>query len=188
MPPLQSFFFKRVDRLSRSQKKVCLALVDVLLAPVSFLFAFVVLYETLPDGPFFAANGPILLVLAGLGGLFSVALKMPNIKLNSYEGHGILRTGAMALLVTGSLSVIVAASHLDFPRLGIILFGLFFFLSAVAMLHTLLWVLRADRPRRRVLIYGAGQTGEQLLAALRSHDSILPVAYVDDNPALQSMS
>jgi FlaA1/EpsC-like NDP-sugar epimerase len=57
-----------------------------------------------------------------------------------------------------------------------------------ALLHLLLWVLRAGQPRRRVLIYGAGRTGMQLLAALRSHDSIAPVAFVDDNPALHSMS
>jgi len=98
----------------------------------------------------------------------------------------------MALLVTCSLALIIAATSLQLPRLGIILFGLFFFLLAVgarfALLHTLLWVLRADQPRRRVLIYGAGKTGEQLLAALRSHDSIVPVAYVDDDPALQSLT
>lgn len=46
----------------------------------------------------------------------------------------------------------------------------------------------SGKPRRRVLIYGAGRTGIQLLAALRSHDSIYPVAFIDDNPALHSMS
>lgn len=192
MLPLRSFFFNRVDRLSRTQKKICLALVDVLLAPISFVIAYSVLFETLPDGAFWGANGAQLLVLAGLGGTFSVVLKMPSIRLNSYEAHGILRTGAMALLVTGGLSLTVTTTSLQFPRLGVILFGLFFFMSTVAarfaILHTLLWVLRSDQPRRRVLIYGAGQTGEQLLGALRSHDSILPVAYVDDDPALQSMS
>ncbi|MDN5787349.1 nucleoside-diphosphate sugar epimerase/dehydratase, partial [Pseudorhodobacter sp.] len=60
--------------------------------------------------------------------------------------------------------------------------------ARVAMLHTFLWVLRAGQERRRVLIYGAGRTGMQLQAALRSHHSIQPVGYVDDNPALQSMS
>ncbi|WP_033419260.1 polysaccharide biosynthesis protein [Pseudorhodobacter ferrugineus] len=192
MPPFRTFFFNRVKRLSRSQKKLCLALVDVVLAPISFLLAFGVMYETLPDVAFFQTHGAVLLILAGLGGAFSVALKMPNIKLNSYEAHGILRTGAMTLLVAGSLTLVVAALGVAVPRLGIILFGLFFFLSAVAlrfaMLHTLLWVLRADQPRQRVLIYGAGKTGEQLLAALRSHDSIWPVAFVDDNPALHNLS
>lgn len=171
---------------------MCLALVDVLLAPISYVLASSVLYERLPNSTFFQTNGAVLLILAGLGGLFSVALKMPNIKLKSYEAHGILRTGAVAILMAASLMLLVAALGGAFPRIGIILFGLFFFLSAVAlrfaMLHTLLWVLRADQPRQPVVIYGAGRTGEQLLAALRSHDSISPVAFVDDNTALHDMS
>lgn len=192
MPSLQSLMFKLVDRLSRPQKKFFLAAIDVVLAPITFLIASVILYNTLPNLALLERDWPALLVLAGLAGVFSVALKMPNIKLNAYESRGILRTGIMVALVTITFSIIVAASDLYFSRLGIILFGLIFFLLTVsarfALLHTLLWVLRVGQPRRRVLIYGAGRTGMQLLAALRSHDSIFPVAFVDDNPALHSMS
>ncbi len=192
MPPLRSATFKLVDGLSRTHKKVCLALVDVALAPTAFLLAEIVLHDALPDLALLQANTLLFLVLAGLGGVVSIALKLPNIKLNAYESHGIFRTGAMALLVTLGFSLILMASNLHFPRLGIIMFGFFFFLMAVAarfaMLRLLLWVLRADQPRRRVIIYGAGRTGMQLLAALRAHDSILPVAFVDDNLALSGMT
>jgi len=192
MLPLRAATFKLVDRLSQAHKKVCLALVDVSLAPTAFLFATIVLHNALPDRAFLQVHSLLLPVLAGLGGLCSILLHMPKIKLNAYDTHGVLRTGVMALLVSLGLVLILMASNLHFPQLGIILFGLFFFLMAVAarfaMLHLLLWALRAGHPRNRVIIYGAGRTGIQLLAALRGHDTILPVAFVDDNPALSGMT
>ncbi|MGB3279376.1 MAG: nucleoside-diphosphate sugar epimerase/dehydratase [Pseudorhodobacter sp.] len=192
MPIFRSQLFRLVDNLSRRQKKFYLAFIDVFLAPIAFLVTSAVLYNALPDLAFFQRNWLTLIVLSVLSGSFSCVLKMPNIKLNAYESRGIMRTGAMALLVTIAFSFVVEFSSMYFSRLGIILFGLIFFLSAVsarfAMLHLLQWVLRAGQARQRVLIYGAGRTGMQLLAALRSHDSILPVAFIDDNPALKSIS
>ncbi|MEI4232880.1 polysaccharide biosynthesis protein [Roseovarius sp. D22-M7] len=41
-----------------------------------------------------------------------------------------------------------------------------------------------QHPRTHVLIYGAGQTGQQLAAALASDDRVRPVALVDDDPRL----
>jgi FlaA1/EpsC-like NDP-sugar epimerase len=192
MTLVQFPLFKVVGKLSRWQKKVILASVDVVLAPFAFILSLAVLYERLPTGQFIAHNLGGLLMLSMLAGVVSIALKMPNIKLKAYESSGILRTGLMAVLVAVFFGAIVGYSGPSIPRLGIILFGLIFFLCALgtrfAMLYALMWVLRAGQPRRRVLIYGAGRTGLQLLAALRSHDSILPVAFVDDNVALHSMS
>ena len=42
--------------------------------------------------------------------------------------------------------------------------------------------------RSGVLIYGAGRTGRQLAAALAQDDKIRPVAFVDDDPRLQSLT
>lgn len=43
-------------------------------------------------------------------------------------------------------------------------------------------------PRIHVLIYGAGRTGRQLAAALAHDDTIRAVAFVDDDPRLQSLT
>lgn len=189
---LRTLLFKLVDRLTRAQKKALLASVDALLAPCAFLISTGILYNAFPSIEFIQRHFLIILLLTGLAGALSVLLKMPNIKLNSYEARGILRTGLMALLVTLAFAALVNQLPLYFSRLGIILFGMVFFLLAVSarfsMLHMLLWILRAGRPHKRVLIYGAGHTGMQLVAALREHATILPVAFVDDNPSLQSMT
>lgn len=42
--------------------------------------------------------------------------------------------------------------------------------------------------RTCVLIYGAGRTGRQLAVALATDDTLRPVAFVDDDPRLQSQS
>ncbi|RUS59044.1 polysaccharide biosynthesis protein [Pseudorhodobacter sp. E13] len=189
---MRTLLFKLVDRLTRAQKKALLASVDALLAPCAFLISTGILYNAFPSIEFIQRHFLIILLLTGLAGALSVLLKMPNIKLNSYEARGILRTGLMALLVTLAFAALVNQLPLYFSRLGIILFGMVFFLLAVSarfsMLHMLLWILRAGRPHKRVLIYGAGHTGMQLVAALREHATILPVAFVDDNPSLQSMT
>jgi hypothetical protein len=132
MKAVRSTLFSLVDRLSRRQKKSFLATIDIILAPIAFLVAHTILFDRLPNAQFFEQNWVFLLLLAGLGAVFSIGLKMPSIKLNAYESREILRTGAMALFVTVSFSLIVSFSSLYFSRLGIILFGLIFFLFAVA--------------------------------------------------------
>jgi FlaA1/EpsC-like NDP-sugar epimerase len=42
-----------------------------------------------------------------------------------------------------------------------------------------------DEARSKVVIYGAGDAGVQIAAALRSSPGLQPVAYIDDNKALQ---
>jgi FlaA1/EpsC-like NDP-sugar epimerase len=48
---------------------------------------------------------------------------------------------------------------------------------------------KGSRPddRRPVLIYGAGQTGQQLAAALWQDDKLRPAAFVDDEPRLRGL-
>ena len=68
MPLIRSPLFKLVDSLSRAQKKLLLALIDVVLAPVAFLIASTVLYNALPNTAFFERYWVALIVLAGLAG------------------------------------------------------------------------------------------------------------------------
>lgn len=44
---------------------------------------------------------------------------------------------------------------------------------------------RASTPRTRVIVYGAGEAGAQLVNALRYNTRFEPVAFVDDNPRLR---
>ncbi|WP_446893266.1 polysaccharide biosynthesis protein [Acinetobacter sp. NS4_7] len=44
--------------------------------------------------------------------------------------------------------------------------------------------LQADIQKKRIAIYGAGNAGQQIAAALYSSDEHLPVLFIDDNPSL----
>jgi FlaA1/EpsC-like NDP-sugar epimerase len=192
MPNLRTLLFAIVDRLSRPQKRVALLMVDTVTAPLALLMSSAVIYNALPNLPLLARLVWLFPAVAAFGLCWSAALGMHRVKLNAYESRAILRTGIVALLVTASYAVAVRFGDAPVPNAGIILFGLIFFLMSVgarmALLHLLMWVLRTGQQRKRVLIYGAGNTGVQLAAALRAHDSIYAVGFVDDNASLHGMS
>lgn len=65
--------------------------------------------------------------------------------------------------------------------LAIVFVGATRFLARTYFLRT----ERGHDDRKRVVIYGAGQAGTQLVYALRAGREYLPVAFVDDSPAKQ---
>jgi len=192
MLTLRTLLFAVVERLSRPQKRVAFLVVDTVTAPLALLMSSAVIYDALPDQSLLERLMWMFPMVAVIGLCWSAALGMHRVKLNAYESRAILRTGLVALLVTISFAAAVRFGNSYVPNAGIILFGLIFFLLSVAarmvMLHLLMWVLRTGQPRKRVLIYGAGNTGIQLAAALRAHESIYAVGFVDDKPSLLGMS
>jgi FlaA1/EpsC-like NDP-sugar epimerase len=192
MSTLRTLLFRTVERLSREQKRLVLLAVDALLAPLALLMATAVVYASVLSAPLFSRIGWLFLAVAGAGVFWSAVLGMHRVKLNAYESVAILRTGLVAALVTLTFAMVALLGGPYFPVQGVVLFGTLFFLLSVSarvgMLHFVLWILRLGNPKKRVLIYGAGNTGVQLHAALRAHNSIQAVAFVDDNPALHGMS
>jgi len=189
---MRSSLFWIVARLSRSHKRALLLLVDAAIAPIALFVA-----SALAFNVFFPLQGlahiwPLFVAAAVLAGIVAFVLGMQRIKLNAYEARAVLKTAGFATLVMLGLAVVAQLAATDLPGAALVLFGMIFFLMSagarVVMLHVLLWVLRSGRKSYRVLIYGAGDTGAQLVAALRSHDTIVPVAFVDDNPALHDVT
>jgi FlaA1/EpsC-like NDP-sugar epimerase len=178
-----------VGGLSRRQKRAVLLAVDAVLAVLSLLAALALVAGGVPDGVSPGWLAGAVLFVAATATVASAALALHRVKLNAYESTGALRSGVAALAVAFALAAMARATGADLPHVAGVLFGLLYLLacagSRFAMLRLLLWVLRSGQPQRRVLIYGAGSTGVQLAAALRSHRTIFPVAFVDDNPALQ---
>ncbi|MGP3696610.1 polysaccharide biosynthesis protein [Rhodobacter sp. NSM] len=183
---MKKLLFGLVDRLTRGQKRGLLLLADVLVAPLALLVtgAFIRGYGAEHEWVLFPAAAAFAFGI-------SLILGMPRIKLNAYESLAILKTGAFASILTMALALLATIIGMHVPAAAAILFGLLFFMLAVAarmaMLHALLWVLQVDQKGCRVVIYGAGNTGMQLAAALRSRGTIRPIAFVDDNPALHGM-
>lgn len=180
------------EEMTRTVKQAILLGMDLVLAPVSLLVALLV------TAPRMIASTPSALLALMLGVICvltlvsSLILRIPKIKLKSYEGLGILKSGTVSLIATSGL---YALGRLVGPALmpaTLMLFTLIFFVSMVlmrfAMLHLLLMILSAGHARRNVLVYGAGTTGTQLALALRGHDMVRVVGFMDDSPTLQGMT
>ncbi len=173
-----------IDHLTRTQKRGILLGLDLAAALVA-LIAVARLHAVSPSVVACLALGVLVLAL-------SASLGLHRIKLNTYEKAGALRTAVVAFLAALALKSLARLDNTALPDTAVLLFGLAFLLIAVgarvALLHLLLVVLRHGRPRSAVLIYGAGDTGLQLAAALRRHDTIVPVAFLDDSSALHGMT
>jgi FlaA1/EpsC-like NDP-sugar epimerase len=181
-----------VERLSRAQKWAVMCLVDTLNAPLALFLSFALIHNSLLPLSELSRNWEMLPLVAVLGGAGSLALGLNRIKLNAYEVEAVLRTLAFTVGVTAVFVVICRMTGLPLVGGAAVTFWLIYFLLSVTirvvMLQVLLWVLQRGQHRSRVLIYGAGGTGQQLVAALRSHDSIVPVAFLDDDPERQRRS
>lgn len=191
MTHFRNRLFSAVDRLNRSHKRLVFLILDMSLAPLSLALSAMAVYASFAREVDLSGMALAFGLITMASGGLALALGVPNIKLKAYESLAILRTGVFAALLSLVLYPVCRISGSDFPVLGIILFGVIFFLASVglrlAMLNAYLWVLRWGNRRWRVLIYGAGTTGIQLAAALKNHEQITVVAFLDDNVALHSL-
>lgn len=180
-----------LQSLSRRQKAWIFVTIDLALVPVAMLFCFLIQSMNAPMAETLADTLPILPWLLVAAGGLSWWLGLPMVQLNAYESHAIGLTGALATVLAVMFALLTRIFGPALPAGTFVMFGVGYFLIAAGMRALLLQVVtaiyRRGLPRCRVLIYGAGTTGTQLATALKAHDSIDPVAFVDDNTSLQGM-
>jgi len=178
--------------MSRSQKQFLLLVIDVLVIPLALYGALVMQMNTAWPALAVQEIGLFLPYLMLSGAALSWFLGTPQIRLNAYEIRAVGRTAAYATYLMLAAAILARIAALEFGMGLWAVFGLLVFLLSVAsrvlMLQLVLAIYRRNQPRLRVLIYGAGNTGLQLAHAFMSHESIEPVAFVDDNTSLQGVS
>lgn len=181
-----------VTGLTRRQKHAILMLLDVLLVPVALYLALLAQFGGGPLPNVIWTDWEIVPVLMGTAGLLAYSLGLHRIQLNDTETVGLLPYAQQALIIGLAGGGLSALADGIAPWSAFLTFGLLLFLGSVAarlgMRWLLLRILHMRNPRRAVLIYGAGRTGMQLAAALRHDQKIVPVAFVDDNPAMRRMT
>ena len=186
------FLLWLLGRLSRLHRQLILLMLDTVLAPLSLLASYYLMYSVhvAPTMVVAGAYGFLAVTLFSLVG--SPLLGIPMIKLKSYEAIGAIKTGILGLFAASGLWLAKEIVGFPLPPAGVLLFLLIFVLSMVvtrfALLNLLLAVHRQGQVRRNVVIYGAGNTGTMLASALKSHESIHVVAFVDDSPSMHGMT
>ena len=68
------------------------------------------------------------------------------------------------------------------------LFAFFSVGGRFLMLRAVERIYANQKPRKQVLIYGAGQTGQQMAAALQTDNEFKAYGFVDDDPNLQKLT
>ena len=180
-----------IRSMTRWQKAYALLTLDLAFIPLALVFAYTV--QSLPDPALTTLERtlPVLPWLMLVGGAVSLWLGLPHIQLKSFERHAILLVAGLALVLVGTLAGLTGLIGMGLPAGTHVMFGISYFLFVVtsrAVLYHLVTVLYTRAvPRYRVLIYGAGNTGTQLVSAFRTHEGIEPVAFIDDNTSLQGM-
>lgn len=103
-----------------------------------------------------------------------------------YVGFKVLWTVSLGVLLS-TMSLVMLAFFMEVPlprTVSVIYFAFSVLLVGGARLFFRAMVVRGKQQRVAVLIYGAGASGRQLQLALNQGQEYLPVAFVDDDPAL----
>ncbi|MGJ8596828.1 polysaccharide biosynthesis protein [Sulfitobacter sp.] len=180
-----------VKSLNKTQKRWVMLGLDSALVPLSMLFAFAAidLDGGIPGNlrSFMLLMPYMIMATIGIALWFGIA----DIQVSAYEAGSVGLTAVHAILLTIASITFSDIAVLNLPFGAHMVFGVVFFCLAVSsraiMLQVVLTIYRSAPDRTRVLIYGAGTTGSQLVSALRGHQSIQAVAFVDDNKGLQGM-
>lgn len=190
MSSLGDFFRRRCDlsRLSRGTKRLTMVAADLLLIPFALWAAFALRLGEL--------NPPVhdLWWLFALAPLVSIPV---FVRLGLY--HAVVRfmgnQAVMAVLKGVALSTLLLAVVVLFsgvkgvPRSVYVIYGCIavFLIGgsryAMRVYFQLLWHSHANR--ERIAIYGSGESGVQLAAALANGREYEVIAFIDDNPSLR---
>lgn len=187
-------FVTLMKSLSQTQKSLFLLCLEMLwISGAFFLAQFLsgagaLSFETVSDSSWYLA------VLLPAGALLTVAFGLHMVKLNAYSLNDAIDT-AMLAVALGLWGVSWGLAPLDkaivAPKVFVIMSLLYLVLSVsgrIAIWRLVHSIFRKNQIRKRVMIYGAGQTGQQLAAALKTDDEIEGVCFVDDNLALQKLT
>ncbi|MEM6578508.1 MAG: nucleoside-diphosphate sugar epimerase/dehydratase [Pseudomonadota bacterium] len=179
--------------LTRKQKSGVLFGLDLILIAMSHLCAVFLLV-----GPGDAAHpiGATLIslgVMLVVGGALISILGLHRIKLKTYQMQGVPETVLVALLIclAGALSTLLLPPP-SLPGPLFIVSGMLFLVLSVSsrmlLRRALIFISAKGNPREPILIFGAGQTGQQLAAALAVDGKVEPVAFLDEDRRLQGLT
>ncbi len=180
-----------ISRLSRPAKRAIFFAIDFLLFYISLYAAFSLRYGTVL--PFvYAGNGWALFPLLVLVFVpLVLGLRLPSIKLNTFENNAIIRIALYALGIALAAMVFSYAFALGTPRSVPVIFGATVFAGSTGVRLLAQYILQRQFGGRSqslpVAVYGAGAAGIQLVSALRRSREVRPVVFVDDNAALHGV-
>lgn len=178
---LQYFLFG----LSRTQKRLILYAIDASLITISFILAMLLRLDNsnfinnpaIWWGP--AILAPTALMIFTLRDFYHVVIR--------FVGLRVISTIVLGILISAFvLEMAIYAFHLPIPRSvpGIYVPVAFILIGGIRFFVRAMFLTREAHHKKRVVIYGAGESGRQLLLSLREGPEYTPIAFIDDAPSL----
>lgn len=176
--------------LTRRQKQIIVATLDGFLIAISLWAASAVRLGRIWPDQVWEDGWPLFVVLPMIGGALFYGLGLYRFVLRSLGRHDVVRVAQASFI----LSLMLAAfGFFDFglflPRSTPIIFGLLLTCLMIVCrgaARSYYQVLREHGFQKRpVIVYGAGESGIQLVAALNAGREFRPVAFLDDDTGLQ---
>ncbi|MFN3208502.1 MAG: polysaccharide biosynthesis protein [Roseovarius sp.] len=185
--------YKLAISLSRHQKRRILLVTDGALIVLSHMIAAFLVLDPHVIGTHIEAFLLSIAIATTVGVALIVLLGLHKIKLNAYQMQGVVESAFVAAIMTGACALSsVALLGSVFPAPLYVVMGMLFLIlsisSRLVMRQMLLSIYRRGNARLPIIIYGAGQTGQQLATALTVDDAVEPVAFVDDDLRLQGIT
>jgi len=150
----------------------------------SAIVSFWVVFGTLEFSPAVVAISIIAVVIAAplhwFFGLYASIVR--------YTGLTLLVVGLKTtFLVTAAVMAVSSVMNYSSApiRVGVVFWAFALILVVGGRVAARMFLIRRNANREPVIVYGAGEAGAQLIAALINADDYLPVALIDDNPNLQ---
>ena len=176
----------RLLSLSRPQKRILQVMADCILLVGSFILAMGLRYDSfffLSDPRIWVAIGvtlPVTIFLFAITGFYRAVIRYISSRAFVTIARGIA-VSAVFLFVISQLFTLAV------PRSVPGIYAMIALISVGGLRFLLRELFRRELRRglKPVLIYGAGSSGQQLVASLLRGNDYLPLALIDDNPALQ---
>lgn len=175
-------------QLPRAIKRAITALIDSLMIAISFFGAFIIRYDN-SDALYSSSYWLVYAILFVLTllifvrlGLYRAILRFVTIKALNAVFVGSFFSAISMLLIAYSLQI-------DVPRtVPILYFILLVFFTICARFFFRIFVNVEKHSKKAVIIYGAGESGRQLLTAVNQMKDYFVAAFVDDNRKLQKLT
>ncbi len=177
------------ERVSRRQKAMVLLSIDAVLIPLSIWIALQLRLGIWWPVYYFPQGTGLFLLMPLIGVTLSWVMGIPRVVLRAFERHALVKLAQFAMIMAVICAVLNTGLGFGLPRSIPGIWAAVFLVLAVSARFTILTALEIVQDltsdKKPVLIYGAGSTGQQLMAALRSSHELKPVGFLDDNLALR---
>lgn len=182
-------FIRSMLQMGRSTKIVAQIIVDSTLIALSFVGAMIFRLESIEFIEIRAVWISFLITnVFAIISLYALGLYITLVRF--VTGKVLITIGKSALIAASTLYFVGIISGAGIPRTVPFIFGIFMLLSVGGMRFIARTFFRhpVRLIKQPLIIYGAGDSGMQLLNSLFHGREYAPVALVDDDPSLQDFS